>query len=234
MERDKHIQTTRSKTLINEKDIIFGIIILLIGLVIGEFINDLPLGAIFTAICVTILLILFNNKTFTEQPSIPLIITFLILPLYAIFDPNFHLQPIDLLFTVLGICIGFMLILASIGSVHSHDSILAMGGLFFIMNFFIYQIDNSGRMNLLIIWFFFALSAVLLYYVMKNIPIVPMGGSYTGKRGIAITSMFPEGKVSIDNEIWNAVALDDPIVKGQAIEVVDRGEGLSLIVKPID
>ena len=228
------MNSTRPKTQINQKDIIFGVIILLIGLIIGEYIKDLQLGAIFTAICATILLVLFKDQTFTKQPSIPLIITFLILPLFAIFDPNFHLQPLDLLLTVLGLSIGFMLIAGTIGSIHSHDSLLATGGLFFILNFIVYQIDNSGRLNLLLIWFFFTVFAILLYYVVKDIPIVPVGGTYIGKRGVAITSMFPSGKVAIDNEIWDAIVLDDPIVKGQAIEVVDRGEGLTLIVKPIE
>ena len=74
----------------NTPDISMSLIGIVVGIVVGIYITNLPLGIIFTAICVSLILIVFKNFEISNQPSIAIIIAFLLLPLLTILDPEGH------------------------------------------------------------------------------------------------------------------------------------------------
>lgn len=62
---------------------------------------------------------------------------------------------------------------------------------------------------------------------------IPVGRpELAGKKGTALTTMAPSGKVKIDNEIFEAASISGLIKKDASVEVV-RSEHLKLIVKEI-
>ncbi|MFW9929957.1 MAG: NfeD family protein, partial [Candidatus Thorarchaeota archaeon] len=178
-------------------------------------------------------LLLFKNLELSRNPSIAIIIAFLILPLVAIFSPDLVIPPEQLVLVILGIAIGLVIILGHLG--HGFDeSSYVLAFLFIALNYICYKLDSSGRLNLLIVWFFFAVMALLFLYLSKTLPKGPIVGTYIGKEGTVVIGLFPEGKIKIDDEIWKARTINDPIVKGTNVTVVGQEEGLTLLVIPTD
>ncbi|KKL50731.1 hypothetical protein LCGC14_2302580, partial [marine sediment metagenome] len=204
----------------NTPDISLSLIGIVVGVVIGIYIANLPLAIIFTAICVSLILVVFRSFEISNQPSSAIIIAFLILPLLTVIDPDLVIPVQDLMIIILGIALGLLIILGHLGAGFDESSLI-LAALFLFLNYISYEIDNSGRLNLIIIWIFFAFIALLTYYLIKNIPDTPLGVSYVGKEGVVLVSMFPEGKVQIADEIWKAKAIGDPIVKGTRIKVLE-------------
>ncbi|MHA2105339.1 MAG: NfeD family protein [Candidatus Hodarchaeales archaeon] len=217
----------------NYPDISISLIGVVVGILVGVYIANLPLGIIFTAVCVSLVLLLFRNFDISNQPSIAIVIAFLVLPILTLIDPDLVIPLSDLIIIIIGIAIGLIIVLGHLGASFD-ESTFILAALFILLNYISYEIDNSGRLNLLIIWVFFAFIALLIYYLMKTIPEKLLSGSYVGREGIVVTSMFPEGKIQIDDEIWKAQAQGDPIVKGTKVRVVDQDEGLKLIVIPVE
>jgi membrane-bound serine protease (ClpP class) len=52
-----------------------------------------------------------------------------------------------------------------------------------------------------------------------------------GAKGVATTDLKPKGEVRILGEFWQAIAKDNAIANGEAVEVVDM-DGMFLVVKP--
>lgn len=225
-------QTYRSKVP-NTPDISISIIGVLVGVVVGLYIDNLPFGIIFTAVCVSLVLLFFRYYDISNQPSSAVIIAFLVLPLLTIINPNLVIPLSDLIVIIIGIAIGLIIILGHLGTGFD-ESTMVLGFLFILLNYVSYEIDNTGRLNLILIWVFFALITLVIYYLLRILPGEPLSGSYIGREGIVLTSMFPEGKIQIDDELWNAKSQNDPIVKGTRVRVVDQDEGLILIVVPVD
>ena len=52
-----------------------------------------------------------------------------------------------------------------------------------------------------------------------------------GAKGVATSDLKPKGEVRVLGEFWQAIAKDDPIASGGAVEVICL-EGMFLVVKP--
>jgi membrane-bound ClpP family serine protease len=144
------------------------------------------------------------------------------------------MSALEIITFVLGVTIGLAAILISLGQ-HSADQwTMGMALLFVALNFIAYQLDSTGRLNLFIVWALFILIMALVYFISQKIPEKPLGGNYTGKTGVVLEGLFPQGKVKVDDEIWDAITVNDAIGKGSVVEIIEKDpNGLRLIVKEI-
>lgn len=79
------------------------------------------------------------------------------------------------------------------------------------------------------------LFVAVLYFVVRTQKRQPVSGAegMAGERGVARTEVHADGRVYVHGEYWDAFA-DEPIVAGEAIEVVRMAENMRLEVKRID
>ncbi|MPZ24102.1 MAG: nodulation protein NfeD [Dehalococcoidia bacterium] len=64
----------------------------------------------------------------------------------------------------------------------------------------------------------------------RNMPVISGKDLVIGRAGRAETDLNPHGKVWFDGELWNATSVDEPVLKGVAVEIVDVS-GLNLVVR---
>ncbi|HKZ41927.1 MAG TPA: NfeD family protein [Candidatus Hodarchaeales archaeon] len=224
---------SRKQSSASQSDIGIAAVILLLGIIVGDFIDNYPLATVYTAICIATVLYILSNFGPAGSPSKIVAIVFLLLPIYALLDAQLSLSPTDVFFVVIGVGIGFIIILGSMGSTGFDESTVVIGSVFVVLNAVAYGVDSTGRLNLIIIWIFFAFVVALGYYLTRGISPVPQGSTYVGKIGVVVEQLDPRGKVRIDDEIWNAIAISDQIAKGMFVEVIDKDDKLTLIVREI-
>ncbi len=79
---------------------------------------------------------------------------------------------------------------------------------------------------IMVAFFLFALGAAVRA---RNYPVLMGKGQLVGATGIATSDLGPEGVAQIGGQLWTAIAQGEPIVKGDAVRVVEV-QGLRLYV----
>jgi membrane-bound serine protease (ClpP class) len=78
-----------------------------------------------------------------------------------------------------------------------------------------------------------ALISISLAVRSRRLPVVTGVEALIGRTGVALSDLAPRGMVKIDGEVWSAVAVDEPIARGEQVAIVNV-EGVTLRVQALD
>jgi membrane-bound serine protease (ClpP class) len=67
----------------------------------------------------------------------------------------------------------------------------------------------------------------------RRLPVVTGVEALIGRTGVALSDLAPRGMVKIDGEVWSAIAVDEPIARGEQVAIVNV-EGVTLRVQALD